>query len=234
MNAETKRQLSKAIKLLESNKPSIWDEDSGSIYQSRRIKGMYTISGDRHGYRHVYCYVEKGLSEHEHAIHEVLKAAIRTQNKSSYSNSCLFIGCFGGENDELRYEKDIVRLKGTLDLREIISCILKLSGSQTATEHDSSVIKSLFPIVKLNYTELPPPKPKDILLFFRSNKNLYLEKKVRSRYIRQLKLKSIWITFDGEDISIVHGKKVKPDEWKSAPEKEEVIIENNQEDDIKW
>ena len=228
MNKEAKTQLDDAMRILKRNKPMIWDEDSGSVYQSRRIKGMFTTAGERYGYRHVYCYIEKGLAGREETINEILKEIIQYQRKRGFSNSCLFVASFGGEGDEFKCNRSVFRLQGTVNIKEITKNLADLAGTDSLPSDEMAVMKRLFPIVRLNYTDVTFPRREDILIIFHSRRELLMEKKVRSSYLKQLKSHTVWVTFDGDESTIESGRNIKPGVWvdqdqekKSESEKKE-------------
>lgn len=214
MNTELRAQMVAALKKLRRASPIMSDDDVGTWSQSRRVEGLLTTSGYRSGYQHVYCYMEKGLGGHLDATATILLDIIRYQRREGHSESRIFLAAFGGPNDAMTHFPGVAAVHRTRNALPLAGSLCNLAGKETIAPGESAVLKTLFPTNLLNYTGLGAPKASDMLVIFRSDRPIVMEKRLRTLFLGKFRKHTLWISFALE--KIVVEMDLIPDEWAEA------------------
>lgn len=212
-NTGFRDQARKALRRLDAAKPHILDDNNGNCRMSRRIPGIWTTSGDRHGYRHAYCYIEKGLEDRFDMVASVLTLVLEYLARNCSSECKLFLASFGGENDDIRHHPVAMSIRDVNNAGIMAKILCSLSGRESLKENSPSVFKTFFPNLAINNTHMGPPSTDDVVIIFKNPVDMLMKKGARNSYLRRLMRHAVWVTANPDGSATVEKGTYLPGEW---------------------
>lgn len=210
-NEEFRKQAEKAVRLIASRAPYIYDENCGRTRLSRRVEGLWTTSGDRQGHKNVFCYIEKGLENRMDPVASFLTILMQYQQTHGYSRGRTLIASFGGENDEMERCPVSLRTDSIGNAGVLAKLLCKYSIGETLEKDSPSVIRA-FTNIAMN-TTIVGPTSEDIIVIFKSPRRMLMGRRAKFNYMKRLMRHTAWVTIDDEgSFSIEVGRHI-PEEW---------------------
>jgi hypothetical protein len=226
------KQSKNAVRRIAARAPYIYDENCGRTRPSRRIQGLWTVTGDRQGHKNVFIYIEKGLENMTAPIAIFLAVLMQHQQTHGYSASRTFIASFGGENDELERCPLSLRTDSVENAERLANQLCNLSSGSHMTINSPSVIKA-FTNIAMN-TLAVGPTSEDIVVIFKSTRELLLGKRAKFNYMKKLMNHTAWVTLGDDDSFNIQVGRYIPEEWQEPvpnKQKETPSIENEVSDE---
>lgn len=200
------RQVGNMLLRLKALRPTIWDEDSGQSRASRRVAGMFTTAGDRHGFRHTYCYVAKGVTVNSD-VAAVVSALAGFQRATGASDGRHFVAAFGSAEDDLVHHPALFSCRSVQAATKAVETLTTLNGATPGAS--APILTSLFPSPVIDYVGFSAPSSCDLVMIICPEAGIHVSARVQ-RQLRAVQRHIVWLSVGEDAVSIRVGGSLPP------------------------
>lgn len=167
---------------------------------------MFTTAGDRHGFRHMYCYIAKGVMV-SRGVAALVSALAGFQRTAGASDGRMFMAAYGGADDPLDHHPALLSCRSIEAGAKAAEALATLSGEATCCP--AHTLTSLFPSPVIDYIGFSAPSSRDLVMIICPQAGIGISARVQ-RQLRTVQRHIVWLNVGDDAVSVRVGGSLPP------------------------